>query len=69
MKADAGARCPCGTSGAFWGLDVLGLIAGAVARLLQDSEIELWEGKRTVTSLEDDGQVHSDIFLDSRLLD
>lgn len=35
----------------FSGLDVLGPTAGAVARLLQDREVELWEGKRIVASL------------------
>ena len=38
----------------FSGLDVLGPTAGAIARLLQDREIELWEGKRIVASLRDD---------------
>ncbi|KAI0296956.1 AAA domain-containing protein [Multifurca ochricompacta] len=38
----------------FSGLDVLGPTAGAIARLLQDREIELWEGKRIVASLEED---------------
>jgi von Willebrand factor A domain-containing protein 8 len=38
----------------FSGLDVLGPTAGAIARLLQDREVELWEGKRIVASLEDD---------------
>ncbi|KAK0223975.1 AAA domain-containing protein [Armillaria fumosa] len=31
------------------GLDVLGSTAGSLSRLLQDREIELWEGKRIVT--------------------
>ncbi|KAF8263236.1 AAA domain-containing protein [Lactarius quietus] len=38
----------------FSGLDVLGPTAGAVARLLQDREVELWEGKRIVASPGDD---------------
>ena len=38
----------------FSGLDVLGTTAGAIARLLQDREVELWEGKRIVASLDDD---------------
>jgi hypothetical protein len=37
----------------FSGLDVLGPTAGAIARLLQDREVELWEGKRIVASLGD----------------
>ncbi|KAH9046612.1 AAA domain-containing protein [Lactarius hengduanensis] len=36
------------------GFDVLGPTAGAIARLLQDREVELWEGKRIVASLGDD---------------
>lgn len=31
------------------GLDVLGATAGSLSRLVQDREIELWEGKRIVT--------------------
>ncbi len=31
------------------GLDVLGSTAGSLSRLLQDREIELWEGKRIVS--------------------
>ncbi|KAH8980661.1 AAA domain-containing protein [Lactarius akahatsu] len=38
----------------FSGFDVLGPTAGAIARLLQDREVELWEGKRIVASLGDD---------------
>jgi len=38
----------------FSGLDVLGPTAGAIARLLQDREVELWEGRRIVATLEDD---------------
>jgi hypothetical protein len=34
----------------FSGFDILGPTAGAVARLLQDREVELWEGWRIVTS-------------------
>ncbi|KAI9450095.1 AAA domain-containing protein [Lactarius psammicola] len=34
----------------FSGFDVLGPTAGAVARLLQDREVELWEGKRITNS-------------------
>lgn len=43
----------------FSGLDVLGPTAGAIARLLQDREVELWEGKRIVASL-GDGPVPTD---------
>ncbi|KAH9007354.1 AAA domain-containing protein, partial [Lactarius deliciosus] len=38
----------------FSGFDVLGPTAGAIAWLLQDREVELWEGKRIVASLGDD---------------
>ncbi|KAH8982346.1 AAA domain-containing protein [Lactarius hatsudake] len=38
----------------FSGFDVLGPTAGAIARLLQDREVELWEGKRIVASPGDD---------------
>ncbi|KAH9028964.1 AAA domain-containing protein [Lactarius pseudohatsudake] len=38
----------------FSGFDVLGPTAGAIARLLQDREVELWEGKRIVASLGDE---------------
>jgi von Willebrand factor A domain-containing protein 8 len=31
-------------------LDVIGPTAGSIARLLEDREIELWEGKRIVAS-------------------
>lgn len=31
------------------GLDVIGPTAGSLSRILQDREIELWEGKRIVT--------------------
>ncbi|KAH9160345.1 hypothetical protein EDB89DRAFT_2081954 [Lactarius sanguifluus] len=45
----------------FSGFDVLGPTAGAIARLLQDREVELWEGKRIVASPGDDlGPVRSD---------
>ena len=30
------------------GIDVIGPTAGSLARLLQDREVELWEGKRIV---------------------
>ena len=50
----------------FSGLDVLGPTAGAVARLLQDREVELWEGKRIVASFGDDGPVCLDISPPSR---
>lgn len=36
------------------GLDVIGSTAGSIARLLQDREIELWEGKRIVASASDE---------------
>ena len=49
----------------FSGLDVLGPTAGAIARLLQDREVELWEGKRIVASLEED-EVRLDCLLSSR---
>jgi hypothetical protein len=52
----------------FSGLDVLGTTAGVVARLLQDREVELWEGRRIVTSLGDDGPVRINIFPLSRFL-
>jgi hypothetical protein len=32
------------------GLDVIGSTAGSLSRMLQDREIELWEGKRIVGS-------------------
>ncbi|KAH8984497.1 AAA domain-containing protein [Lactarius hatsudake] len=38
----------------FSGFDVLGPTAGAIARLLQDREVELWEGMRIVASPGDD---------------
>ncbi|KAI0265323.1 AAA domain-containing protein [Gloeopeniophorella convolvens] len=38
----------------FSGLDVLGATAGSIARLLQDREVELWEGKRIVAALDED---------------
>lgn len=45
----------------FSGFDVLGPTAGAIARLLQDREVELWEGKRIVASVGDElGPVRSD---------
>lgn len=36
------------------GLDTLGSTAGAIARLAQDRECELWEGKRIVRSASED---------------
>ena len=58
----------------FSGLDVLGPTAGAVARLLQDREVELWEGKRIVASLGDGpvsvrsaGKFHSCVSLTENL--
>jgi hypothetical protein len=52
----------------FSGLDVLGPTAGAVARLLQDREVELWEGKRIVASLGNNRLVRSDISLSCAFL-
>lgn len=34
------------------GIDVIGPTAGSLARLLQDRELELWEGKRLVARVE-----------------
>lgn len=31
------------------GLDVIGATAGSLSRLVQDREVELWEGKRMVS--------------------
>ncbi|KAI0036975.1 AAA domain-containing protein [Vararia minispora EC-137] len=36
------------------GLDVLGLTAGALARLTQDREVELWEAQRVVAAMDAD---------------
>jgi hypothetical protein len=36
------------------GLDVVGATAGSLARLVQDREIELWEGKRVVAEATED---------------
>ncbi|KAH9010140.1 AAA domain-containing protein [Lactarius hengduanensis] len=47
-------RCLGRTTRALLGFDVLGPTAGTIARLLQDREVELWEGKRIVASLGDD---------------
>ncbi|KAI0049548.1 hypothetical protein FA95DRAFT_1489014 [Auriscalpium vulgare] len=43
------------------GLDVLGLTAGSLARLVQDRETELWEEKRVVASLSDTEAQHSEL--------
>ena len=34
------------------GIDVIGSTAGSLARLVQDREVELWEGKRLVGECE-----------------
>lgn len=39
-------------------LDVIGPTAGSIARLLQDREIELWEGKRIVASASEEEVSH-----------
>lgn len=36
------------------GVDVIGPTAGTLARLLQDRELELWEGKRIVARADDE---------------
>ena len=34
------------------GADIIGPTAGSLSRLLQDREIELWEGKRIVAEVD-----------------
>ncbi|KAH9924969.1 AAA domain-containing protein [Epithele typhae] len=43
------------------GLDVIGSTAGALARLTQDREVELWETKRIVRQLGDDETTSADL--------
>ena len=40
------------------GLDVIGSTAGSLARLIQDREAELWEGKRMVAQAEQEEVSH-----------
>ncbi|KAI0061227.1 hypothetical protein BV25DRAFT_1857935 [Artomyces pyxidatus] len=45
------------------GLDAIGLTAGSLARLTQDREVELWEGKRVVAALPEDQIDSSDLSI------
>lgn len=50
------------------GLDVIGATAGSIARLLQDREIELWEGKRIVSSATNEEVMQIYLFISAQIL-